>query len=220
MIKKLRIKLWQRKGFNSYVSGDYDQAELYFRKILAVEPDHAGIRHNLGVIALNQERFAEAEEIFLQELDDHGEQYPRLRLLAELYYLWGKREKAREAYRRAQAGGPPQHEKRLIQERIAICQNEDLFNLAVKAREHYAEGNRLMGAQLWEDAARQFARAVELDKTNIPAWNNLGTVRMNHRRDYAGAASAFRAALALQRVGWIENNLKNAEKLQVSGGRS
>jgi tetratricopeptide (TPR) repeat protein len=216
MITKLRIKLLQRSGLNSYVTGDYQTAETCFRKILAIDPDYNGIRHNLGVMALAQDRFAEAEEIFLQEVVDHGGKYPQLRLLAEVYYLWGKREKALETYRRANAEGTPKHEKRLILERIAVCQNSERFKLAVLAREYYAEGNRLMDTQEWDEAEQQFVQAVELDNSNISAWNNLGSVRMNHRKDYAGAAEAFRAALSLQRVAWIENNLKNAER-RLSG---
>ena len=215
MLSKLRIKLLERSGLNYYVTGDYTAAETCFKKILEIDNGYRGIRHNLGVMALAQERFAEAEKIFLSELELEGEKYPHLRLLAEVYYLWGKREKALATYSRANAADPPRHEKRLILERIAVCKNNERFKQAVLARQHYAEGNRLMDALEWKKAEEQYVQAVKLDISNVSAWNNLGSLRMNQKKDYAGAAEAFRAALSLQRVAWIANNLKNAERLLV-----
>ena len=214
MFKKLRIKYLERMAFNNYISQNFQKAEAYFKKILTLEPKRLGIRHNLGAIALAQKQFAKAEGLFLEEVAQFGENYPRLRLLADLYYLWGKKEKALDTYKQCNIQGPPDSDKRLIKARIAVCKDAQRFTRVAEALKFYDEGNRLMEEKKWDEAEDQFVQAVKLDETNISAWNNLGTIRLNHFKNYQGAAEAFRRALSLQKIGWIESNLKNAERLQ------
>lgn len=211
LLTSLRASLLERTGLNSYAAGEYYEAERAFRKVLKMQSDRPGARHNLALALLGKGTFAKAEELLLLELNDYGDHYPRLRVLGDLYYQWGKPDEAAAMYQRATADDCPASDRQFLYRRIVICSTPHLFEDALCSRDAFVEGNRCMENDRMEEAIRSYRLAVEKDATNISAWNNLGTVLLNHMSDPEGAAEAFSAALELQPVSWIKANHEKAQ---------
>lgn len=220
MIQRLRLWYLRRGGLNALADGAYEEAAETFRRLLEINGQDATARHNLGLAALGRDDFAEAERCFLENLERLGDHYPRLRALADLYYVWGKREKAGEFYRRAlkelQGGTPGRGEgaspyagaKPLLEQRIAATETDAAFEAVREADRAYRAG---VAAQDEDDpgaAVSEFRRAVEADPSHVLAWNNLGTILMNQREDFAGAEAAFSTGLSYEPVPILQANLQ------------
>ncbi|POQ98985.1 hypothetical protein AU468_11385 [Alkalispirochaeta sphaeroplastigenens] len=215
---RLRRKYLERTGLNAYALGRYSQAEGAFRTLLALDEDSPGVRHNLALALLAQEKFSPAEELFLGELARLGDHFPRLRVLGDLYYQWGKPDQAAEIYRRALAEDCPCQDRAFLEMRREICRDPERFRQAGLSRERYRRGNSAMEAGDIPGARQALEEALRLDRSNVPAWNNLGTLLLNHCKDPDGAAEAFREGLRLQPVPWLQSNLEKA--LQACGSGS
>ena len=81
----------------------------------------------------------------------------------------------------------------------------------VQAQARLKEGQRLMGEDAYEPAARAFQEAIALDPQLMMAHHGLGTARMA-QKDYAAAVTAFEAA----RAAFLERSAKNLEMMQRS----
>ncbi len=213
-MKRLLIPLHMRLALNAYSSGDYDRAEKHFRRIQEISPNHRGVRHNLALTAMGRGDFAAAEPLLLAEIEDLGDFYPRLRVLADLYYSWGRFDRAAGFYRRA-AEDPdaPDHDRDYLDQRLAICLDPEAAERAREATVLYHEGTEAQAAGEPERAYELFKRCVALDPTNHPALNNMGVIRMNDRRDYAGAIEAFEEAYRIQPVEIVRANLARARSM-------
>lgn len=64
--------------------GRWPEAERAFRRGVTLDPNHLGMRQNLGVVIGNLGRFAEAAELFQQLLRDDASNVTAQRILAEL----------------------------------------------------------------------------------------------------------------------------------------
>ncbi|MFW5777354.1 MAG: tetratricopeptide repeat protein [Spirochaetota bacterium] len=218
-MKDLRIAIRQRRALNCFVSGDYGVALKHFLAIERIRPDYPGLNHNLGLVAMGRGDYAEAERRFLSDLERLGDHYPRLRVLADLYYIQGRREEALAFYRRAQADEGSACATRLLAERIAICEDPERYERARHSAERYREGNTLEAAGETQAAAERYREAIEHDPTNIPAINNLGAILMNTRHDYDGAARLFEQGLAWEHLDWLAANLEKAHSGRVQRER-
>ena len=61
------LNLYERFGLNAYISGDYDKAERWFRKLEAKEPESIAALRNLGVILMAKGDADGAERYILKE---------------------------------------------------------------------------------------------------------------------------------------------------------
>ncbi len=212
MIGKLKLKLMQRRAFSAYAAGEFEKARRLFRRLLQAQPEAAGMRHNLALTHIALGDYDEAEELLLTELENFGEYYPRVRVLADLYYAAGNREQSREFYERSLEAEAPEEDVALIRKRIEITSDADAFATVMQAHEAFADGNRLMDEKRWEEAIEEFARAAECDETNVHALNNAGTIYLNNLENPAAAVDCFRRALRWAKLPWVVRNLEQAEK--------
>lgn len=74
---------------------------------------------------------------------------------------------------------------------------EDPARRAEIARDHVAEGVRLLARDEYEDARGAFEAAIEASPGSAAAWNNLGSTLQQQDRP-AAAARAYRRAAELQ----------------------
>ncbi|SIQ29091.1 Tetratricopeptide repeat-containing protein [Alkalispirochaeta americana] len=220
LFSRLRTKYLERTGLNAYALGRHAEAERSFLALLALDGDRPGVRHNLGLAFLAQEKFSQAEELFLHELSRLGDHFPRLRVLGDLYYQWGKPHQAAEMYQRSLDEDCPRQDRAFLEMRCEICRDPERFHQARLSRESYLRGNRAMEEGDIPGARQALDEALRLDPSNVPAWNNLGTLLLNHCQDPAGAAEAFREGLRLQPVPWLQANLEKALGTSDPPGRS
>ncbi|TVQ25788.1 MAG: tetratricopeptide repeat protein [Spirochaetaceae bacterium] len=210
MIRRIRERMRQRRALTAYAAGDFERAGALFRAMLKAHPETRGIRHNLALTCIALEQYEEAEEMLLTELDWYGEYYPRLRVLADLYYVTGRREAAHEFYRRTLASEVPDHDRLVIEKRVELTASEQSFALVAEAHAAFSRGNSLMANEDWAAAVREFEHAASLDVTNIHALNNAGTVYLNNLDQPDRAVELFRQALRWSKLPWIGRNLKQA----------
>lgn len=216
-MKRLLVPFHMRLALNAYSSGDYTRAEKHFRRIEELSPNHRGVRHNLALTAMGRGDFAAAEPLLLAELEDLGDFYPRLRVLADLYYSWGRFDRAAEFYRRATVDADvPDHDRDYLDWRLAICVDPEAAERAREATRLYHEGTEAQATGDSERAYKLFEQCVALDPTNHPALNNMGVIRMNDRADYAGAIEAFEQAYRIQPVEIVRANLARARSMLES----
>lgn len=220
MIGKLKLKLMKRRAFNAYAAGDFEKARRLFARLLQAQPEAAGMRHNLALTHIALGDYDEAEELLLTELENFGEYYPRVRVLADLYYAAGKREQSRQFYGRSLEGEAPEEDVALIRKRIEITSDADAFATVMQAHDAFANGNRLMDEKRWQEAIEEFVRSAECDETNVHALNNAGTIYLNNLENPAAAVDCFRRALRWAKLPWVVRNLEQAEKADAEAQRS
>ncbi len=202
----------KRRALNAFISGDFENAQTLFRRILAFQPDAPGVRHNLALTCIAGGDYDEAEKLLLTELERYGVYYPRLKVLADLYYIRGSRKSAHDFYRRALGQEAPEEERALLAKRIELTADDETFARVTEANRCFAEGNRFMADERWDEAVQVFTRAADLDETNIHALNNAGTIHLNNRNDPAEAIRLFREAMRWSSLPWLAKNLAKAEK--------
>jgi len=215
MFDQLRNKFLSRRALNAYTAGDYQTALTLFKELRDKSPSQAGHGHNIALCYLGMGAFEQAEPLLLQELEQFGDHFPRIRALGDLYYAWGKREKAEEYYRRAIEESPEEEGVRQLKLRIEICRSEERFARAQEAAARYQEGNELLAAEKPDEALDAFADALALDPSNVQAMNNYATMLMNHKKDVDQAVSYFEKALALHNIPAIRLNMQRAAEFQA-----
>lgn len=202
----------QRRALTAYAGGDFTRAQALFRRVLHARPEMPGIRHNLALTCIALGEYDEAEQLLQIELERYGDYYPRLKVLADLYYIAGRRQEAHDFYRRARDCDAPESESAMLARRLELTADDRGYQRVVQAHEAFAEGNRLMHEEQWDAAIQQFLRAAELDETNIHAINNAGTIYLNNKHDPQEAAALFRRALQWSQLPWLARNLAQAEQ--------
>jgi tetratricopeptide (TPR) repeat protein len=208
----LRVRWWERTAFNNLVLQKYAKAEEYFRKVAAVEPYRFGLGHNLALVCLAQERYDDAEKYFLDELDRYGESFVRLKSLGDLYYIWGKPEKCREYYEKAFPLCQHEADKRQLRHKIDQCGSPPAFENGQKSLAALKRGNQKMTEKDFDGAEVCLKEAVGFDSCNFQAWNNLGALEMNIKKDVAEAVKYFEKAAFYTSLTGIHGNLKKARE--------
>ncbi len=203
----------QRRALTAYAAGDFEKAQKLFRRIIAARPDAPGVRHNLALTCIALGQYDEAEPLLLTELENYGEYYPRVKVLADLYYISGKRAAAHDYYRRARKLDPPDGEIAVLDARIDLTSDDEKYANVTAAHRSFEDGNARMSEERWDQAIAHFRHAAGLDPTNIHALNNAGTIYLNNREEPAEAVAFFRQALEWSQLPWIRRNLAQAEAM-------
>lgn len=212
----LLYTFYERRALNAFVENDFSKAKALFNKMLKKWPQRIGIRHNLGLVYVALRDFPAAEECFLKDLEDYGESLSRHRALGDLYFSWGKADKAAHHYDRAltiardeKVMSKPnvQPDINFMQRRLALCKNEQAFVRAMEGEASLQRGLEAQQKKDWEQAYGEFKTAVEADPTNFPAWNNRGSIAMNIYKDLAEAERCFTEAAKLSTAPAIQQNL-------------
>ena len=81
-------------GAMYFLDNEYDLAEKYFKKSLALNKDEQMAHNNLGLIYMNRGKFAEAEKEYKQELDVNPSYDNAHFNLGLLYYKMGRNQEA------------------------------------------------------------------------------------------------------------------------------
>ncbi len=199
------------------VSGNYDKAEKYFLRIHRYKPSISGFEYNLGLIKLAQSKYDEAELFLKKDISLYGESYNRLRVIGDLYYIWGRREDASVSYKKAFSECESDVDRNILNIRIQKCSSENAFDKVRKSHMLYKKGNHLLKSGKNTEALKAFSDAVEQDGTHFQALNNKGTVLMNTFHKYAEALKCFEQASKLTNLPAIHGNvLKARESLKKS----
>jgi tetratricopeptide (TPR) repeat protein len=207
------LRWWYRAALNNLVMQKYAKAEEYFRKIEAAQPDKFGLGHNLALVCLAQERYEEAEKYFLHELERYGDTFIRFKSLGDLYYVWKRREPCGEYYGKALPLCEHEADKRQIQHRIAQCGSGEAFAKAMRSYELLKDGNKKMQEKDFDGAYELLREAVKADSCNFQAWNNLGALEMNIKKNAAESVKYFEKAAYYTSLAGIHANLMKARDM-------
>lgn len=216
--------LYERFGLNAYISGDYEKAEKWFRKLEIKEPNSIGVLRNLGVILMAKGDAEGAERYLLKEEKLYGRTFHRHSALADLAYAMGKRKEAERRYALAlnepecAPGGKAEALRPLIEKRRAACADEKSFEKTRIAMKVFGEAQVLRDHGDYEKAIEEFLRSFELDETNWPALNNAGAIYLDTLKKPAEAAELFEKAFNISRSIPIARNLDLAKR-RVDEGR-
>jgi len=176
-------------GLVHHQAGRFDDARALYTQALAIVPNHADALHLLGVIAMQEKRYAQAMDLIGRAIEI-SPQAVYFDNLGSTLRGWGKFEAAVESYRQA------------------IALNPGSF------RAHNNLGNTLHQMRLPAAAAAHFKAAVELNPAYAEAQSNLGNV-LRELGQLDDAEAHCRRALALDPTfGAAHNNLGNALKLK------
>jgi len=206
----IRIRYWHRAALNNLVTQKYAKAEEYFHKIQAVEPNRFGLGHNLALVYMAQEKFEEAEKYLLAEIERYGDTFVRYKSLGDMYYVWGRREKCGEYYALALPLCEHKGDKIQLEHRIAQCKSDEAFAMAMKSFDCLKQGNKKMEEKDFVEAEELLKKAVEFDRCNFQAWNNLGALEMNIKNNIAEAVKYFEKAVQYTSLVGIYGNLRKA----------
>ena len=211
------ITWWHtRQALNALAEGDYPRSRRMFEKLRKHKPDAQGIRHNIALTYIGEEDFEAAEPLLLAEVEDYGAYYPRLKALADMYYVWGKRVQAHDHYRRAlESSDVISEERGFVEHRLELTSDDETFSAVIESFGALRRGNELLDAERWQDAMNAFTQAVRHDPTNIQALNNIGTIQLNYQRDPKRAAATFRRAISWSPLPWLKRNLAQAERAKA-----
>jgi tetratricopeptide (TPR) repeat protein len=212
------LTLYERFGHNAYLAGNYDKAERWFRKLEAQEPESITALRNLGVILMAKGDAEGAERYLLKEEKIYGRSFNRHAALADIAYARGKRKEAQKRYAAALAepecapGGSAEAARPLMEKRCALCADEVTFERTRAAMKAFSEAQELRERGEHEAAIAAFRRSFELDETNWPALNNIGTIYLNTLKRGAEAAAVFEQAFRISRNAQIARNYQVAQR--------
>lgn len=151
----------------------FDQAEDFYRKIIAIVPDWAEAQSNLASSLHEQDKLKEAEERYEKALDLKPG-------FAEIHYNLAN----------------------LLKEQDRLYEAQARYEKAIALKPEYAEAHNNLGITLQlqnqrDQAIVHYERALVLKPDYAEAHNNLGTV-LTEKREFRKAAIHHEKALALK----------------------
>ncbi len=211
---KLKVKFYERKAFNSLIDNDYMKSIQYFEKIKYIDPNKKGLWYNMGIAYLSLKDYDKAEKCFLKELYRDKDNFNIIRALADLYYVWGKLDKAKERYNKILDIVFDDKEKDYIKRRIEKCKNPEDKDDIIKSYDIYNQAVVLVNEKEYDEALELLNKAVELDDTNIPAMSSMGSIYMSIKKDYDKTLKYFKLINDMLDVPAVKQNINNIYRLQ------
>jgi Flp pilus assembly protein TadD len=208
MLKRLISALYRRRALNAFVSGNFTEAHRLFLKLRKISPGERGIGYNLGLTSMALGLFEEAEN-YLLDAETEKNRPEVNNVLAELYYFWGKGALASSRYRNWDENRSPLRPV-LVRKRMERCLLPDKMKEAAESYTALEKGSDAMQKSAFQEALSHLEEAVAKDETNYVAWNNLGTLYLNHAQDRKKAMNCFQKAFALADTPLIRRNLAKA----------
>ena len=196
--------------------GQLSAAESLCRNILAVQPHHAGVWHQLGTIAIASGRYQEASECFAQAVAQSPNEGRYYCDLGVSYRLMDKVEDAARAFEKAIALQPDLSKAHLnLVEALtslgrygeAISSGQQLLakprpepspeDDAIFAETYNHLGNALLKSHRDDEAIASYESALRLQPGFANAWSNLGFACFRAHR-FVRAEQCYRQAIALR----------------------
>lgn len=210
---KMVTRYLRQSGLNHLSRNNYKKAAGFLRKVYEREPHSQGSAYNLAVALMGLKQFDQAEPLLIQELEQFGEDFPRLRGLGDLYYLWGQPQDAKTWYQRTLEICDSEPEKRLLKKRMEICSSKEAFDDTRKSINEFDTGNSLVEAHQYGKAVEAFKRAAEYDETNFLAWNNIGTLCYLKLNDPKRAMESFKKAARYSSMPSLLSNMETVKRV-------
>ena len=214
-----------RQGLAEQDLEQLDHAKAFYRKALAIQPDHIAACNNLGGILLREGQADMAASYFQRASEvDPANAVAQMNLGDALKAL-GQMEEALASYRRS-VEAAPDYAPALV--RLGNMQADQgrqkeaiaSYRRALEIEPNNAEANLNQGGALLElgqlDAAEKcFRRTLEIEPGSAEAHSNLGLV-MKRRQNMDAALACFREALSL-RPEFAEAHVNMGSVLQALG---
>ena len=174
-------------GLEHHRAGRLAEAEVWYRRVLVAQPNHADALHLLGVVAHQLGRHDLAVELIRQAIQQNG-QPSYFFNLGKVFFSHGKLNEAVAAYRQA------------------ISVKPDF------AEAHSNLGNALSEQSRFDEAVAAYRQAISIKPDYAEAHSNLGVV-LNEQGKLDEAIAAYRQAVRIKPdYAEIHCNLGNALK--------
>jgi protein O-GlcNAc transferase len=188
-------------------SGNLDQAEQLYYRVLQAHPTHADSHHLLGVLAFQMGQADRAVALIRQALAAQPETAIYYANLGRVYDELGREEEAAACYRQAlriRPDYPTVHQKlgNLLRQRgdlnDAVARYREALRLGPETAEIYCDLGLALAKQAnLDEAVAHYQHALRLEPDFLLAHNNLAEVYLKQgRRDLATAS--FRQVLQLR----------------------
>lgn len=169
----LRIDKQLNQAFNFHQKRNLREAERLYREILLVKPDNDTVLYLLGLLASQAGQFETAINLLNKaiEISPAADYY---RDFGDIMFDVGKKQEAGQIYRKALELNPDDA--------------ETSFNLALLSQEL---GNI-------DEAISCFENVVRINPKDSEAFNSLGVLVYNHKKDFINAEKCFNKAVELK----------------------
>lgn len=193
-------------AFEQHKRGELEDAELRYREILQVAPDHPDALHLLGVIRVQQGDGATAANLIARAIERNPNNPDYHANLGAAFQKLGRTEEAERAYRQALSLNPALtepltnlaaicHDAGRLEEAEACCRQALAVNPALaKALRKIVD--LAFQANRHADAVESLERLIALDPRDAASLNNLGFVFDKLGRQDE-AVACYRQAVAI-----------------------
>ena len=196
-----------QEGIRVHQAGKLEEAEAVYRKVLAVNPDHADANHFLGVIAFQVGMLEESLVLIARAIGINPGKAIYCCNLGNTLQALDRPDEAIDSHQKALSLSPNLSESHntlgfLLKEQGRLEVAVACFDKALAINPDYAEAHsnrgivlRKLGAN--EDAAESYRKALAINPDYAEAQNNLGsTLRELGREDEAVAS--YQKAVAIK----------------------
>ena len=235
MIKYIKSKIQQAVA--AHQEGKLEEAEINYRKVLALNPDHIVAHGNLGSILLKLGRLEEAELSYKKAIKLNPEYSVAHNNLGSLLYDLGRLVQAEESYKKALEFKSDFVEGHynlatILLNTGRLKEAEESYKKVIELKPEHAEAHHYLGRvqknlNKLDEAEKNFRKAIELKPDYAEAHYNLGiTLQTLNKLDEA--EKNFRKAIELKpdyaeahyNLGNTLNNLKKFEEAEKSYRKS
>ncbi len=205
--------------------GQLAQAEIIYKEILKLEPQHFDTLQLLATIALQKHNYLAAVGLFDNALEFNSNHAETLYSKGNALFMLKRYEEALELYNQTLQIKPDYAE--VLNNRGVILRNLKRFeealesyDCAIKIKSDYADasnnrGNVLRDLKRNEEALDSYKRSLEIRPDFADAWNNLGNL-FNDNSDDELALNAYQNAAKMDPKNW-QYQFSLAQSLHLLG---
>ena len=194
------------RGIQCHQAGQLQQAEQFYRQILALQPRYPNALHMLGVLALQTGRQQQAVQLIQQAIAIDSSQVAFYADLGVAYLEIGEYEDAAVALKRALAIHPQfpdaHYNMGVVHHRLSRLEAaEASYRRCLQLRPGYVQALVNLGSVYQDlgrlaEAQQTFRRVLQLEPGNVIAHYNLGCV-LQDLGQIASAVDRYNKALSL-----------------------